>query len=62
VGFWVGGSFLGLAYWDYPYILVIVLVLTRAEVEKALAQEHVPAAPMPSARSDGQLTAPPSRA
>ena len=26
VGFWVGGSFLGLAYWDYPYILAIVLV------------------------------------
>lgn len=62
VGFWVGGSFLGLAYWDYPYILVIVLVLTRAEVEKALAQEHAPAAQAPPGRSDGPLAVPPSRA
>jgi probable O-glycosylation ligase (exosortase A-associated) len=29
IGFWVGGSFLGLAYWDYPYILTAVVVLTR---------------------------------
>ena len=37
VGFWVGGSFLGLAYWDYPYILVIVLVLTKVVVERGIA-------------------------
>ncbi len=37
VGFWVGGSFLGLAYWDYPYILVVVLVLTKVVVDKQIA-------------------------
>ena len=36
VGFWVGGSFLGLAYWDYPYILVIIIVLTQVVVERRL--------------------------
>jgi hypothetical protein len=36
VGFWVGGSFLGLAYWDYPYILLIVLVLTQRLVRMEL--------------------------
>jgi putative inorganic carbon (hco3(-)) transporter len=37
IGFWVGGSFLGLAYWDYPYILLIVLVLTKVVVERCIA-------------------------
>jgi probable O-glycosylation ligase (exosortase A-associated) len=37
VGFWVGGSFLGLAYWDYPYILLAVLVLTRRLVRMELS-------------------------
>jgi probable O-glycosylation ligase (exosortase A-associated) len=37
VGFWVGGSFLGLAYWDYPYILLAVLVLVRRVVETEVA-------------------------
>ena len=39
VGFWAGGSFLGLAYWDYPYILIIVLVLTRVVVERTIGDE-----------------------
>jgi putative inorganic carbon (HCO3(-)) transporter len=34
VGFWVGGSFLGLEYWDYPYLLVAILVLTKVVVER----------------------------
>jgi probable O-glycosylation ligase (exosortase A-associated) len=46
VGFMVGGSFLGLAYWDYPYILVIVLVLTKVVVERQL-QQRVEPAPRP---------------
>jgi probable O-glycosylation ligase (exosortase A-associated) len=37
VGFWVGGSFLGLAYWDYPYILLAVLVLTKRLVRMELS-------------------------
>jgi putative inorganic carbon (hco3(-)) transporter len=39
VGFWVGGSFLGLAYWDYPYLLGIIVVLTLVVVERKLAAE-----------------------
>jgi len=38
IGFWVGGSFLGLAYWDYPYILVVVLVLTKVVVERRISE------------------------
>lgn len=41
VGFWVGGSFLGLAYWDYPYILLIVLVLTQRLVRIELSNVEV---------------------
>jgi probable O-glycosylation ligase (exosortase A-associated) len=43
IGFLVGGSFLGLAYWDYPYILVIVLVLTKVVVQRQLDQTRVQA-------------------
>lgn len=28
IGYATGGAFLGLAYFDYPYHLVIILVLT----------------------------------
>jgi probable O-glycosylation ligase (exosortase A-associated) len=42
VGYWVGGAFLGLAYWDYPYLLVAVLVLTRVVVAKRLKESKVP--------------------
>lgn len=38
VAFFVGGSFLGLAYWDYPYILVAALVATRVVVERHLRE------------------------
>jgi putative inorganic carbon (HCO3(-)) transporter len=41
VGFWVGGSFLGLAYWDYPYILLVVLVLTQRLVRIELSNVEV---------------------
>ncbi len=37
IGYWAGGSFLGLAYWDYPYILVVVLVLTKVVVERQIS-------------------------
>ncbi|MGE5027692.1 MAG: putative O-glycosylation ligase, exosortase A system-associated [Betaproteobacteria bacterium] len=39
VGFAVGGAFLGLAYFDLFYLLVVMLVLTEAAVGKALRQE-----------------------
>lgn len=37
IGYAVGGAFLGLAYFDFFYELVILLVLTRAHVDSALA-------------------------
>jgi probable O-glycosylation ligase (exosortase A-associated) len=37
VGYWVGGSFLGLAYWDLPYVLMALLVLTLTVVSKQVA-------------------------
>jgi putative inorganic carbon (hco3(-)) transporter len=41
IGYWAGGSFLGLAYWDYPYILVIVLVLTKVVVERQISEVRI---------------------
>ena len=41
VAYFVGGSFLGLAYWDYPYILVVMLVATRVAVERHLREAIV---------------------
>src|SRR5262249_6148195 len=38
VGFWVGGTFLGLAYWDYPYILRGVAVVTKTIALKQIAK------------------------
>jgi len=55
IGFWVGGSFLGLAYWDYPYILIAVLVLTRVVVQRRLDEAGVPTG---SAASSGRLGVP----
>ena len=38
IGYWVGGAFLSLAYWDFPYLLVAILVVTQAVVQKSLSQ------------------------
>lgn len=48
VGFWVGGTFLGMAYWDYPYILAIILILTKVVVARQLSEApvHAPSLPM----------------
>jgi putative inorganic carbon (hco3(-)) transporter len=53
VGYWVGGSFLGLAYWDYPYILVIALVLTRIVVTSRIEQVSIEAKGPPSIERTG---------
>jgi probable O-glycosylation ligase (exosortase A-associated) len=49
VGYFVGGAFLSLAYYDVPYNLVVVLVLTRVLVEKEVRslqqQEGAPVRP-----------------
>jgi probable O-glycosylation ligase (exosortase A-associated) len=53
VGFFVGGAFLSLAYFDVPYYLMAVLVITRVIVEQALAKiDHVSSADM----ADGKHT------
>jgi probable O-glycosylation ligase (exosortase A-associated) len=36
IGYFSGGSFLGLAYWDVPYLIVGIIVLTRVVVEREL--------------------------
>jgi probable O-glycosylation ligase (exosortase A-associated) len=36
IGYFSGGSFLGLAYWDVPYLIVGLIVLTRVVVEREL--------------------------
>lgn len=48
VGYWVGGTFLGLAYWDMPYVLVTILVMTRIVIDKELARASVAIANEPS--------------
>jgi hypothetical protein len=43
VGFFVGGAFLSLAYYDVPYNLLVAVVLTRLLVEQELGgrpREH----------------------
>jgi putative inorganic carbon (hco3(-)) transporter len=49
-GFAVGGSFLGLAYWDLPYHLMAIAVLTKVIVRDALAAP-APALGVPTAPS-----------
>jgi putative inorganic carbon (hco3(-)) transporter len=57
VGYFVGGAFLSLAYYDVPYNLLVVLVLTRVLVEreiKGLQQEGAPARPQVNVDEDGE--------
>jgi putative inorganic carbon (HCO3(-)) transporter len=42
IGYWVGGTFLGLAYFDLPYVLLALLVLTQREVLKEMRLEPLP--------------------
>ncbi len=42
IGYWVGGSFLGLAYWDMPYVLVSMLIVTRVFVDQQLGLTRKP--------------------
>jgi probable O-glycosylation ligase (exosortase A-associated) len=36
VGYFIGGTFLGLAYWDFPFVLVALIVLTKAVTAEEL--------------------------
>lgn len=42
IGFFVGGAFLSLAYFDVPYYLMIALVATRIMVEQSLLAKPLP--------------------
>lgn len=46
IGYWVGGSFLGLAYWDLPYVLMAALVLARVVVDRQLAERPSSGSPV----------------
>ena len=46
VGYFVGGAFLSLAYYDVPYYLVVALVLTRKHVEQAIIAGEAAAGPV----------------
>lgn len=43
IGFWVGGTFVNIQYWDFPYILVALLVLTQVVIKGEAATEPVSA-------------------
>lgn len=56
VGYGVGGAFLGLAYWDLPYHLIALTVLTGVVVRKALADsESLPATADASLADDAPI-------
>lgn len=42
IGYWTGGSFLGLGYWDMPYVLVVILVMTRQFIDREAARVAEP--------------------
>lgn len=44
IGFWVGGTFINIQYWDYPYIIVAIMVLTKVVIERKPETAHAPAA------------------
>jgi putative inorganic carbon (hco3(-)) transporter len=63
IGYFAGGSFLGLAYWDVPYSIVCFILLARAVVERelnvsgSLRQLPLPMAGTPAMRSPPRLPA-----
>lgn len=69
IGYFVGGAFLNLAYWDLPYYFIVLLVVMRDYVRRAAASQPqrvtgmdgitqiVPMpVPLPMQRSDGLAT------
>ena len=42
VGFWVGGAFLQLAYYDFPYYVMAIVVVTHAWVRREAWKTDVP--------------------
>ncbi len=58
IAYWVGGSFLSLAYWDMPYLLLSVLVLSKVHIDRQLGQS--PSAALPARAGFGALRENPS--
>lgn len=52
VGYWVGGSFLGLGYWDYPYVLMALVVLTRVVIQRETQPAQVGSGELATVGSD----------
>ena len=53
IGYVVGGAFLGLAYFDLPYVIMALIVVTGAYVERTLQAERTAAASPAGRRSAG---------
>lgn len=59
VGYLVGGAFLSLAYFDLPFNLLVIVVVTQRWLSSRLAARHVEATAEPSRRQPGKIgTAP----
>jgi hypothetical protein len=59
IGYFTGGSFLGLAYWDVPYSIVAFIVLARVVVEREMKRVSATvAAPDPYTGPLGPATPP----
>jgi probable O-glycosylation ligase (exosortase A-associated) len=63
IGFWVGGTFVNLQYWDFPYLIMAILVLTQVVIRRSPQESPKPSpavaggsiqlqAPRPAARTD----------
>ena len=55
VGYFVGGAFLSLAYFDVPYDLLAIIVVLRAQVEAEIRDREAVARPL--RRADARLSA-----
>lgn len=40
IGYWVGGAFLNLAYWDLPYLLIGLLIVLRRLLNERMLQNY----------------------
>jgi probable O-glycosylation ligase (exosortase A-associated) len=60
IGYVVGGAFLGLAYFDLPYVIMALIVVTGAYAERTIkaGQTSAAAPPLPSLEAAPALAAP----
>jgi probable O-glycosylation ligase (exosortase A-associated) len=41
IGFWAGGTFINIQYWDYPFVIAAILVLTQVVTQRSPAEATV---------------------